>query len=95
MSSAPSDQQSRAVAYSHKHKHLAVANNIGEVVIRLVDWAKVDAGDPEGLNTDVLKKPLFEDKTGKKKYEWIEAMVYSPNQEYLAVGSHDNFIYIL
>jgi WD40 repeat protein len=26
--------------------------------------------------------------------EWIEAMRYSPNGRFLAVGSHDNFIYI-
>lgn len=26
--------------------------------------------------------------------EWIEVMAYSPNGEYLAVGSHDNNIYV-
>merc|ERR1719223_1999579 len=29
-----------------------------------------------------------------KPREWCEAMVYSPNQEYLAVGSHDDSIYV-
>jgi len=40
----------------------------------------------------VTKKPLFKD---VKKAEWIEAMVYSPNNKWLAVGSHDNMIYLL
>lgn len=93
MSSAPSDQQSRCVAYNHTLKHLAVANNIGEVTIREVDWKKVDAGDPEGLNNIICT--LFEDPKGKKKYEWIEAMAYSPDNKFLAVGSHDNYIYLL
>jgi len=30
-----------------------------------------------------------------KKAEWIEFMSYSPDQKYLGVGSHDNFIYLL
>jgi len=29
-----------------------------------------------------------------KPREWCEAMVYSPNQEYLAIGSHDDSIYV-
>lgn len=33
-------------------------------------------------------------KTLKDPREWIEAMSYSPNSSFLAVGSHDNFIYI-
>lgn len=93
MSSSPSDQQSRCLAYDAELGHLAVANNVGQVTIREVDWAKVDAGDPAGLNNII--HTLFEDPKGKKKYEWIEAMAYSPCHEYLAVGSHDNFIYLL
>lgn len=30
----------------------------------------------------------------KDSKEWIEVMAFSPNGEYLAVGSHDNFIYV-
>lgn len=93
MSSEPSDQQSRCVAYDHELGHLAVSNNEGEVTIREVDWKKVDAGDPEGLNNVIYT--LFEDPKKKKKYEWIEAMAYSPDHKFLAVGSHDNFIYLL
>ena len=29
-----------------------------------------------------------------KPREWCEVMVYSPNEEFLAVGSHDDSIYI-
>jgi len=29
-----------------------------------------------------------------KPREWCEVLVYSPNHEYLAVGSHDDSIYI-
>ena len=30
-----------------------------------------------------------------KKAEWVESMAYSPCMDMLAIGSHDNFIYIL
>jgi len=29
-----------------------------------------------------------------KPKEWCEVLVYSPNEEYLAIGSHDDSIYI-
>ena len=91
MSSQPPECQSRAVAYCKELKHLAVANNLGIVTIREVDWAKVDARE-EGSLDNIIKKNLFKD---VKKAEWIEAMVYSPDAKYLACGSHDNMIYLL
>jgi len=30
-----------------------------------------------------------------KKAEWIETMVFSPDSKHLAVGSHDNTIYLV
>lgn len=95
MSSQPSNCQSRACAWNPKLKHLAVASNVGEVTIREVNWDEVDARKEGSLNNII--HTLFEDKSKdkKKKYEWIEAMAYSPDGNYLAVGSHDNFIYIL
>lgn len=89
-SSQPPESQCRAVAYADSLKELAVAQNNGVVTIRSIDWAKVDAGEAGALDT--VKKTLF--KTLKKK-EWIEAMSYSPCGRYLAVGSHDNNIYVL
>lgn len=90
MSTQPPECQSRCLAYLDSKKHLAVANNLGAVTIRLVDWDKVDSGDSEGLNNIV--STLFE---GLKKAEWIEFMSYSPDEQYLGVGSHDNNIYLL
>jgi len=90
MSSQPAECQSRCVAYSKALNHLAVSNNKGIVTIREVDWAAVDAGTPGAL--DNIKKTLFKD---VKKAEWIETMVYSPDNTFLAVGSHDNFIYVV
>jgi WD40 repeat protein len=90
MSSQPAECQSRAVAYDKTLKHLAVAGNTGLVTIREIDWAKVDAREPGSL--DKIKYKLFKD---VKKAEWIEAMVYSPDSKNLAVGSHDNMIYIV
>ena len=29
-----------------------------------------------------------------KPREWCETMIYSPNEEYLAIGSHDDSIYV-
>jgi WD40 repeat protein len=69
---------------------MAVSDNNGLVTIRSVDWDKVDKGEPGCL--DDIKYTLF--KT-LKKAEWIETMVYSPDNKYLAIGSHDNFIYVL
>ena len=60
------------------------------VTIREVDWEKVDAGEAGAL--DNVKKTLF--KT-LKKAEWIEAMHYSPCGKMLAIGSHDNMIYVV
>ena len=68
---------------------MAVANNIGEVTVREIDWAAVDKREPGSLD-----KVIASWITDKKKGEWSEAMAYSPCNEYLAVGSHDNFIYI-
>ena len=90
MSSQPPECQSRCVAYCPSLNHVAVANNKGVVTIREVDWALVDQRNPEGLNK--VKHTLF-DKL--KKAEWIEAMSYSPDGKHLAVGSHDNNIYLL
>jgi WD40 repeat protein len=96
MSSEPANCQSRSIAYSKKHKHLAVADNTGHVTIREIDWAEVDARK-EGSLDKVMKKPgtMFTDKKMKPAAEWIECMHYSPCEKYLAVGSHNNMIYIL
>lgn len=91
MSSQAPPCQSRCVAYSAALKHLAVAGNTGIVTIRTVDFAKVDAREAGSLDV-IHKKDLFK---AVKKAEWIEAMVYSPDNKYLAVGSHDNTIYLL
>lgn len=74
---------------------MAVANNTGIVTVREIDWKLVDEGDSIGVNS--VKCTLFKK---LKKAEWIECMVYSqPNasgkQEWLAVGSHDNSVYLI
>lgn len=90
MSSQPAQCQSRCVAYDATLGHLAVANNKGAVTIRAVDWNAVDQGQPGAL--DNVQKTLF---TKLKRAEWIETMVYSPDSKWLAIGSHDNNIYLL
>jgi WD40 repeat protein len=69
---------------------LAVSNNKGIVTIREVDWALVDARESGSL--DNVKKTLLKE---IKKAEWIETMVFSPCSKFLAIGSHDNMIYLL
>lgn len=90
MSSQPANCQSRCVAYSHALKQMAVSDNKGVVTIRDVDWAAIDKRASGSL--DQIKKTLF--KT-LKKAEWIETMVFSPDSKFLAIGSHDNTIYLL
>ena len=89
MSNISEELQSRAVTYCDKEKHLAVASNVGIVYIYKVDWGKVKKGDASGLK---FFKKCLED---LKKAEWVESMAYSPCMDMLAIGSHDNFIYIL
>lgn len=67
-----------------------MAQNNGQVTIRRIDWDKVDAGEAGAL--DDVFKTLFKN---VKKKEWIEAMAYSPCGRMLAVGSHDNYIYVV
>ena len=81
------------MAYCHEIGHLAVAQNNGACSIRKIDWAKVDAGEKGALD-EVVAKNIFSKEKKQDKLEWIEAMHYSPDSKLLAVGSHDNKIYV-
>jgi WD40 repeat protein len=48
-------------------------------------------GDVTILDYDDFSKKIT---TIHKPKEWCEVLVYSPNEEYLAIGSHDDAIYI-
>lgn len=90
MSSQPAQCQSRCVAYDDKHGQMVIANNKGICTVRNIDWNLIDKREPGCL--DEVKKTLFKD---VKKAEWIECMSFSPCGKFLAVGSHDNMIYLL
>jgi WD40 repeat protein len=92
MSSQPAKCQSRCITYNQNLKHLAVADNTGIVTIREIDWDRVDKGEAGALETLRKSGTLFKK---VKNAEWIETMVYSPNDKFLAVGSHDNTIYLV
>ena len=68
-------------------KHLAVGHNDGCVSIRSVE------GIDEADGSEMLRLDNVLGKANQPK-EWIEIMRYSPNGDTLAVGSHDNFIYL-
>lgn len=72
-----------------------MADNTGEVTIREVDWAQVDARKEGSLDKVVKKGIKNEGKNGKPPAEWIECMHYSPCGKFLGIGSHNNMIYIL
>ncbi len=88
MSKLPAEKQSRCVAYNGVMNQLAVANNQGLVTVYELDWVKINRGDATGL---IFKCELLGD---VKNGEWIETMVFSPDNHWLAIGSHDNNIYI-
>lgn len=67
--------------------HLAVADNAGAVTIREISFEPPE--DPK-LKND-LNKII---KTLKGPKEWVECMLYNPSNDKLAVGSHDNNIYV-
>lgn len=73
---------------------MAVANNKGIVTIRLIDWAKVDARVQGSLDDVKYTLELIKDKK-RPLASWMEVMVYSPCNNYLAVGSHDDTVYII
>lgn len=69
---------------------MAIGCNDGEVYIRLIDYKD------DGSAT--LKKHCTVSETNQKPTmipaEWIECMAYNPDCSVLAVGSHDNFVYL-
>lgn len=72
----PPNQQGRAIAYSKRHNHVVISNNMGKISIR---------------QKDNLEQKV---KTLKDPEEWCEVIEYSPCERFLAVGSHDNAIYV-
>jgi len=80
-SKEPPEKQSRALAYQPEMNHLAVADNTGCVTVREVSFEK-------GATLNKVIKKLSDSQ------EWIECMAYSPQGAMLAVGSHDNNIYV-
>lgn len=51
----------------------------------------VNNGEVHIFNVKELSKPV---KTLKESKEWVEVLAYSPDDKFLAVGSHDNNIYV-
>jgi len=81
LSCQPPECQSRAVAYDPNSQHLAVAQNNGSVSIRDMEKG--------------MKTILDQFSPGKaKQAEWIECMAYNKAGDKLAIGSHNNNIYI-
>lgn len=80
-------QQSRALAFCEELQHLAVGHNDGAVSIRNVDG--IDSAD----GSEIIKLDNILNTYNHPK-EWIEIMRYNLGGDKLAVGSHDNFIYV-
>ena len=87
MSNQHPNQQARALDFCEQLNHLAVGHNDGYVSVRQVD----DISQADGSTELNLSNIIFKSKRPK---EWIEIMRYNSDGTKLAVGSHDNFIYI-
>lgn len=57
------------------------------------DWIAV-AGNDGAVSIRASSNPDAECQLLKDSTEWIEVMSFSPDNQYLAVGSHDNTIYV-
>jgi hypothetical protein len=68
MSMEPPENQSRALAWNSKLKHLAVANNLGKVTVRQVTFER-------GSDLNNVIKTINDPK------EWIECMQYNPKND--------------
>ena len=68
--------------------HLAVGHNDGAVTIRQVEGIEEAASGDVHVKLDVIKHVI------DKPKEWIEAMEYNSDGTKLAIGSHDNWIYV-
>lgn len=75
-SSFAPNKQARQVAYSEKHGHVVVCNNLKKVSVRQFD--------------DLDKKVC----SLKHAQKYCQVAVYSPCENFLALGSHDNHMYI-
>ena len=89
MSKQPAHCQARALAYLASLEHLAVGHNDGVISVRKLQSQEAQDGSGE----TVYQLDNIISKMNHPK-EWIEIMRYSPDGTKLAVGSHDNFIYI-
>ena len=68
---------------------MAVGHNDGNVTIRLVEGIEeATGGEGENIKLDQIKHVITKPK------EWIEAMEYNKEGTKLAIGSHDNMIYV-
>jgi WD40 repeat protein len=88
-------QQARGIVYDTKLNHLAIGTNEGLVSIRSITDLQEYTKTQKKVSLDnelvVLKTGCVKPKIAA---EWIEELVYSPDSATLAVGSHDNRIYL-
>ena len=87
-SSMQPHQQSRALAYNFHLNHLAVGHNDGAVSIRQVEGIEEAASGDANVKLDNIQHVIKDPK------EWIEVIEYNSDGTKLAIGSHDNRIYV-
>jgi len=73
-------QCARAIAQSPDGSHVAIGRNDGRLIV--LDAKKLETVTVVNLNNHSKRK------VKKQKGNWIEAMSYSPDGKYLAVGTH-------
>ena len=68
--------------------HLAVGHNDGTVTIRQIDDIENPDANGGDIKLDVIKHVITDPK------EWVEVIEYNSDGTKLAIGSHDNWIYV-
>eukprot|EP00636_Phaeomonas_parva_P008104 CAMPEP_0118868616 /NCGR_PEP_ID=MMETSP1163-20130328/12066_1 /TAXON_ID=124430 /ORGANISM="Phaeomonas parva, Strain CCMP2877" /LENGTH=2540 /DNA_ID=CAMNT_0006803335 /DNA_START=188 /DNA_END=7810 /DNA_ORIENTATION=- len=94
------DLKLRALDFSPSGAHIAVAATTGHVYVLTGDLQEAPAGEPRDAEAGAVAPCCLQrlsnrpDKGIKRALQWVQELRYSFDGRFLAVGSHDNNMYL-